>query len=226
MGGKRERQRQQILLLFAACLILLVMTGGCRSAGGNPPSFPESGDRSGGKSTTSGAPEKSFSPATEPSRTTGRIPPSLAPTALTPLEQVESQWLDRAAIYMKRGDTTNALASIDKAAACCNGRFADRTVRMLRDVLARPGVAAEHRSQAIQCFLRLEATRPDVVYGPAARCWTSALSEVLTRETDVRKLRKTIQLQKRKIQELEKQIEQLKAVDLELETPKPNLNVP
>jgi hypothetical protein len=226
MGGKPERQRQHILLFSAACLILLMMAGGCRSAGGEPLRFPEKESRSADTTAKTIEPENALAQEPDQSWMSGRIAPPTAQNAPTPLDRLESQWLDRAATAMQGGNSANALASIDKAVTCCNGRFADRAVRLLTGLLARPGVAANHRSQAIQCFLQLEANRPEAVYGAAARCWASALDEVLAREADIQKLRKTIQLQKRQIQILEKQIEQLKAVDLELETPQPNLNVP
>jgi tetratricopeptide (TPR) repeat protein len=156
----------------------------------------------------------------------GGVPPASPSGELTPLARLESQLLDRAENLLQRGDPAAALESVDKAITCCNGRFADRALHILNDALAQPEIAAGHHVQSIQCFDRLEAEHPEAVYGPAARCWAIALNALLARDADVKKLRKTIRQQSRQIQILQKQIEQLKAVDLELETPKPNVNVP
>lgn len=137
------------------------------------------------------------------------------------LESLESQLLDQAEFFLQKKDYKSALNSLEKAITCCGGRFSDRTLHILAIVLAHHDNPMSDRNDSIRCFKWLEASFPDSVYGPASRCWVAVVNEFLVYETEIRKLRKTIQFQLKEIRSLERQIEQLKAVDLELETPKP-----
>jgi hypothetical protein len=226
MGRKPKRQRQHILFFIAAGLILLMMAAGCRQMVERS-SRPAKDRQPTALPATTGETPKAVSRPTDLTGTTGGTTPTPpSPGGISPLTRTESQLLDRAQYLLQKGDSAAALRAVDKAITCCNGRFADRALHILTDAMAQPDVAAGHRSQVIQCFDRLEAEHPEVVYGPAARCWTIALNALLRRDAEVQKLRKTNQQQRKQIQKLQKQIEQLKAVDLELETPKPNVNVP
>jgi hypothetical protein len=142
------------------------------------------------------------------------------------LDRQEDQLLDLAESLLQKGDYAGAVDVVDQAISCCTGRFAERALHILGNALAAPDNPMGEHSPSIRCFKRLEISSSDSVPGPAARCWVAALNEVLANEAEIRKSKKTIQDQMRRIRELERQIEQLKAVDLEPETPKTGGMVP
>jgi len=221
MGGKRKRPRQYILLFPAACLMLLVTAVGCRMAIERPafPDHPGPGAKAPSEKTPSSTPDEPGDlpqPSVQP----------LEPSPTTHLARLETQFLDRAAILLQKGQTEEALASVGKALTCCEGRFSDRALQILADALARSNSAADRHGEAFACFPRLESAFPDAVYGPAAQCWAATLNALFVKDAQIQKLSHTIRIQKKRIEGLEKQIEQLKAVDLELESPKPSMGVP
>lgn len=142
------------------------------------------------------------------------------------LESLESQLLDQAEFFLQKKDYTNSLNSVKKSITCCGGHFSDRTLHILATVLEYPENLISHRNDSITCFKWLEASFPDSVYGPASRCWVAVVNEFWIYEAEILKMRTTIQSQLKKIQFLESQIEQLKAVDLELETLNPDDEAP
>jgi hypothetical protein len=137
-------------------------------------------------------------------------------------ESMESQLLDQAEFFLQKEDYKSALNSLEKAITCCGRRFPDRTLHILAIVLAHPDNPMSDDNYPIRCFKWLESSFPDSVYGPASRCWVAVVNEFLVYETEIRNLRISIQSHLKEIRSLKRQIEQLKAVDLELQTPKPD----
>jgi hypothetical protein len=133
------------------------------------------------------------------------------------LDQQETLLLDRAESLLLQKNYAGAMDSVDQAIACCNGRSSERALRILETALTDAGNPMDADSPSIRCFKQLQGSLPDSVSGPAVRCWAITLNEVLADQAEIQKLKNTIR-------SLKKQIEQLKAVDLEPETPKPGGN--
>jgi hypothetical protein len=142
------------------------------------------------------------------------------------LDRQETQFLDQAESRLQTGDDAGALDALHQAAACCTGRYSERTLHILARVLTAPGNAAGQGSRAIRCFRRLKDSDFAAIKGPAARCWATALDEVLTNQAEIQMLRGTLAARDQRIETLQKQIDQLKAVDLEPETTKPGGKTP
>jgi|GEM_PF-4254161 len=147
-------------------------------------------------------------------------PRPLVPGPYSPEDRQESQLLDIAELFLEKKDYSGAMNAVREAISCCSGRFSDRAAHLLVIMLSAPDNPMGIRNDVIRCVKTLEVSFPDAVYGPASRCWTAALNEFSARETEIRDLRKTIQSQRKEIRTLERQLEQLKAVDLELQPPK------
>ncbi len=132
--------------------------------------------------------------------------------------------LERGETELARGDAGEAVAAAARVFSCCEKEFPERTLRLLSHALAQQ--EGRKRGETVRRFLQLEAEFPDTVYGPAAACWTAALLEGLARDDSLARLRQVNRSQKNQIQTLERKIEQLKAVDLELEAPEKAGEVP
>jgi hypothetical protein len=141
-------------------------------------------------------------------------------------DRQENQFLDQAEIFLQQQEYVKALDSVNQAISCCTGRFAGRAFHIMGIALAASDYPMASGSRSFGCFRRLDMSFSDSVYRQTARCWADALDEVLKDEAKMQNMRKTIQSQARRIQGLERQIEQLKDVDLEPETPQPGGNSP
>jgi hypothetical protein len=146
-------------------------------------------------------------------------PPPLGEDLAAQADRQETQLLNRAEACLQKRDYAGALRYVDRAMSCCSGHFSHRTLRILQTVLAAPENSMGDQSRAIRCFKGLNASSPESVAGPASRCWVAALDELLADRAEIRKLKKNIQT-------LKKQIEELKAVDLETETSEPDGQIP
>lgn len=147
------------------------------------------------------------------------------PDPYTPIDRQEARMLDQAASYLQQGNPDAAVQSVKKAIACCNGRFGDRALHLLVTAMTDPRHPTRGATHTIRCFQLMEAGYPGGLKGPAARCWAAALIEISDQQAEIQQLKMTIQLQKHKIQTLSKQIEQMKAVDLEPTPPTPGDNI-
>jgi hypothetical protein len=128
-------------------------------------------------------------------------------------DQMESQLLDRAEDLLKNEEYSVAVNVIGRAASCCRGRYSQRTLRLLESALAAPDNPIGSHSLAISCLKGLKNSFSGPVTQETARCRTAALNEILQNENKMLEL-------KRKVRRLERQIEQLKAVDLERPLPR------
>lgn len=133
-------------------------------------------------------------------------------------DQLEAQLLDQAEACLKSKDYAGTLKRVDQAICCCSGRYSKRALHILEATLAAPNNPVDAHHRAIRCFKSLDSSSSDSMTGPAARCWAAALNEVIANEAEIQELKMTIQ-------KLKRQIEQLKAVDLESQTPKSDGNV-
>ncbi len=134
-------------------------------------------------------------------------------------DQMESQLLDRAEALLKNEEYSAAVNVIGRAVSCCRSRYSQRTLQLLESALAAPDNPIGSHSLAISCLKRLEHPFSGPVTKETAQCWTAALNEILANEHEVLEL-------KRMVRKLERQIEQLKAVDLEHPLPKLNKETP
>lgn len=152
---------------------------------------------------------------------------SVSPTAEEPWTEADIEAynsLDQVESLQVRGEIRQALDTLSRIVS--NGFpnrkvFSDRAVHILVNALSDPDSTIDDDSHAIQCFIQLESSLPDSVYGPASSCWLSVMGEILARKNELRALKTTIRSQYKKIRTLVLQIEQLKAVDLELGTAPP-----
>ena len=195
MGRKQKRSWQYILLFPAACIIILNVLGGCRPTIPSPelPPFQDQPDQ---------FPET----------------PSNQESAVS-LKALENRFLDQAEASLKRGNASESLYFVAEAISCCNGEFSDRALTIIRAALAHPSLRLKNPVQATGCLQSLEAAVRGAGYGPVAGCWLATLSELSARDAEIKKQRITIRTQTDIIEALKKQIEKLKAVDLELVQP-------
>lgn len=199
MGEKRKRQGQYILPLSALCLVYVAMMGGCRLM-----------------------PVKAASDHVE---VTSSLQPEVVPvetvdTHAGPLPgAIECPLLDQAESYLANGDYPNAMDAVGKALADCgpgDGAFFRRALTIMLDAAASKA-PSKGGPDALACFRELESPMPD--NGPAARCWLEILNELADLKVKLQTLKAVSATQKKRIKALKSQLEQLKAVDLELGTP-------
>jgi len=151
---------------------------------------------------------------------------SLVKDASSKQDTLENQLLDQAEASLKGGKLALALRFVAEAISCCDGHSSDRALNIIESVLTHPKNRSNDYNHCMDCLEQLEAAFPQSGYGSTTGCWLVALSEMLDTKSDNRALRNTVGKQKRKIQRLENQISQLKAVDLELVQPESALEVP
>jgi hypothetical protein len=142
------------------------------------------------------------------------------------LDRLEAQLLNQADESIKNGEIIEALQLATQSISCCRGQLSDRTLNTVRTILAHPEYRLDNQDQALSCLRQLEATFPEPGNSQTTGCWLTGLSELLTKETKIKKMKNTIKSQAETIQTLEKQIEQLKAVDLEPVQPETAVKVP
>lgn len=195
MGRKQKRSGQYIFLFPAACVIIVMVLGGCRPAA-SPPELPPGREQAGRLSMTEVNPESAAG-----------------------LKSLEDRLLNQADEKLGRGDASAALRFAAEAISCCNGEFAERALQIIRAALDHPSLRLENPAHAAGCLQRLQAAARGAGYAPVAGCWVASLPELSAREAEIRKLRNTIRARTDRIQSLNRQLEQLKAVDLELVQP-------
>lgn len=154
----------------------------------------------------------------------------LAPalTVEEPLTQTELaviEHLDRGEEFMARGECKKAREEIFLViphSGVCRPELSVRALKIFMEWYKTSKHTSKGDAGCAAYFNELEATCSDSMYGPAAPCWLQALYQIVEAQDDRKKLKTVIRAQREKIKTLEKQIEQLKAVDLELETEKPS----
>jgi hypothetical protein len=157
----------------------------------------------------------------------GKLPESLpGKDPAANFNRLEAQLLNQADESIENGEIAEALQLVAQAISCCKGQLSGRALNTIRIILAHPQYRLAERDHAVSCLRQLEATLPKSGYSPAAGCWLTGLSGMLTKETKIQKLNNTIRSQAETIQTLKKQIAELKAVDLELVQPETAVEVP
>lgn len=202
MGRKQKRLWKYILFFPAVCLIILNILTGCQLSVDNSDLLPQH-DNQGDLSNI-----------------------SLVKDAPSKQDILENQLLDQAEASLKGGKLAPALRFVAQAISCCDGHSSDRALNIIERVLTHPENGCNDYNHCMDCLKQLEAAFPKSGYGSTTGCWLVALSEMLDTKNENRVLRNIVGKQKRKIQRLESQLSQLKAVDLELVQPESALEVP
>lgn len=202
MGRKQKKLWKHILLFPATCLILLNAIIGCQQSVERTV-LPVQQDQ-----------------LPELSRKTSAI------DTATKLEEMEAQLLDQADALIKNGEVINALQYVADSISCCEGHFSGRAFDILRTALAHPDLKPDNYTNAVRCLGQMEEGFPKFGYGLDTGCWVTALGEMLAMEINSQRLKDIIRSQDRRIKTLIKQIEQLKAVDLEPVQPESTVEVP
>jgi hypothetical protein len=201
MGRKQKKLWQHILLFPASCLIILNVIIGCQVPV-EPPGLPQQQIEA------------------------GKLPETRSKDTATNLDRLEAQLLNQADESIKNGEIIEALQLVAQAISCCKGQLSGRTSNTIRIILAHPEYRLDNQDHALSCLRQLEAKFPKPGYDPTAGCWLTGLSEILTKETKIQKMKNTIRSQAETIQTLKKQTAQLKAVDLEPVQPETAVEVP
>jgi hypothetical protein len=141
------------------------------------------------------------------------------PETAASLKALEDGLLNQADASLASGDASKALQFVAKAVSCCNEASSDRALQIIRAALDHPSLRLENPAEAAGCLQRLTAAAKGAGYGPVAGCWVASLQELSARDAEIRKQRSTIRARTEMIETLNRQIEQLKAVDLELVQP-------
>lgn len=191
MGRKRKRFWQHILFFSAACLIILHLITGCRPTVEQPDLQGEQGGIAG--------PSDSIE----------------VPEMAAQLMQLEESLLDKAEVSLQKGDIPEALQSISEAISCCEGQYAARAFDLIEMALVHPDNKRVKLDNAQVCLQQAENQFTKSGYGINTSCWVIALSDMLAKADENRKLKNKVYSQKQEVKTLKKIIERLKAVDLE-----------
>jgi hypothetical protein len=203
MGGKHKRHGEHLLLFIATGVIFFVMLTGCM-----------------------GTTKKTV--MSQEADNTGKQIPYL-PEGFVSSEQLADEeddpdcFLDDAALSIQQGECKNALEMIFFAVSCCENcgeGFFNRALHLMAVALSHPDCYPGDSNKTVSFFLRLESSFPDSVKGRPARSWLNFIEDVLIQNEDCSVMKDKLASHLKKIRALESQIEQLKAVDFELETSK------
>ncbi len=141
------------------------------------------------------------------------------PGLTTNLDRLEDQLLDQADKSVKNGEIADALSAVARAISLREGHISARALAIVRTIFAHSGYNLDNHDAAVDCLRHMEATFPQSQYDPTASCWLAGLSELTDKKAKIQELKNALRSQTATIQTLRKQIEQLKAVDLELVQP-------
>ncbi len=191
MGRKQKKLWKHILLFPAICLIVLNVIIGCRQSVERPDLSVQQAQ-----------------PDTLPKIPSGQ-------EHATKLDRLEVQLLDQADASMKNGEVVHALQSVAESISCCEGHFSARAFGIIETALAQPDGNVDTSVNAVRCLRRMKDAVTKFGYGPETGCWVTALSEMLAIDAENQRLNDIIRSQDKEIRTLTKQMEQLKAVDLE-----------
>ncbi len=149
-----------------------------------------------------------------------------APGRTGSLDRLEAKSLAQAEKSVKQGEISKALLSVAQAISLRQGQVSARALGIIRAILARPEYNLDNHDSAGNCLRQLESSFPHSKYDPTASCWLTGLSELTDKKAKIQELRNVLRSQNVTIQTLRRQIEQLKAVDLELVQPDTAVEVP
>ena len=203
MGEKRKRRGKYFLSLSALCMIFMVILAGCQVM------FRRAAVVSGGTAETG--------PLEENSAETKDRESEMQPEDCPLLDQAES--------HEAAGEYPLAMDAVARAVATCNDgdeRNANRALGIMIRSMAHIKSQKNDVHTIMGCFVNPGLPLPD--QGAAARCWISVLDELMALSAEVTALKSVTASQRNRIEALKRQIEQLKAVDLELGTPEPEMD--
>lgn len=135
-------------------------------------------------------------------------------------DSVPSPLLDQAGVYLESGDYSKALDSVTRALNETENRddlFFTRALDIMVHAMAHMDSSSNQEQNVMACFDGIDPSFPQD--RASVRCWLSVLDELRELKSQVKEFKAKSVSQKNRIKTLESQIEQLKAVDLELGTP-------
>ncbi|MFZ7127427.1 MAG: hypothetical protein ACOWWM_14825 [Desulfobacterales bacterium] len=204
MGRQHSRQRQHLFIYLAGLFILVLLPGGCRHLKADP------AQRQQAEQATASEPDAL--PAAAASR---GVHSAMTP----PLEA-----LDEGERMLAVGNFTEAVLCAETVLICCRKDHGDRALYLMGLALAHPDNPGADPKAALPYFDSLVSEFPESGHVLSARVWAACLRRLIEIEHQVqgdaetiRKLRLESNDRKRRVQALQQQIEQLKAVDLDAE---------
>lgn len=199
MGEKRKRQRQHVLSFLALCMMAMAWITGCFRMPVRPAIVHDDGASI---PCNEVVPAETVEPKAEP------VP-----------DEVACPLLDQAESYLKNGEYAEAMDAVEKAMDDCgyeNAALFRRALAITIDAAASM-TPSKGGTDGLSCLSGLGSPMPD--NGPAAQCWLAILNELSDLKMEAQRLKAADAFQKKRITALKDQLEQLKAVDLELGTP-------